>query len=105
MTAIILILTALNIVAGEFSVTGQRLRMSSHPVFVRIRFLGFGMVAALFLVGHNFLSNDWLTWLAVLLLSVGVARFPQKRRDLNLGTTPDNVTTANGPSTSRLGGG
>ncbi|MBM4045185.1 MAG: hypothetical protein FJ279_08730 [Planctomycetes bacterium] len=82
MAVLILVLVVLNIVAGEFSITGQRLRMSSHPAFVRIRFLGFGMVAALFLVGHSFLASDWLSWASVLLLAVGVARFPQKHQEL-----------------------
>ena len=78
MLALILLLVVLNVIGGEFSFTGQRLQMSSHPFFVRVRFLGFGMVAALFLAGHSFLVTDWVSWSAVVLLAVGVTRFPQK---------------------------
>ena len=104
MTVLLLILVALNIVGGEFSITGQRLRMSSHPAFVRIRYFGFGMVAALFIAGHSFLSTDCLSWAAVLLLVVGVARFPQKRSGLNKDQTANNVTAANRPPASWPGG-
>jgi hypothetical protein len=105
MTALILILVILNIIAGDFSITGERMRMSAHPVFVRIRYLGFGMVAALIAAGHSLLSNDWLSWVAVLLLAVGVARFPYKRRELRNGEPANNVTAATGQPASRLSGG
>jgi hypothetical protein len=76
MAALILILSVLNLIAGEFSVTRRRLTMSAHPVMVRIRWLALGGVAALLITGHAFSSNDWVTWALVLLLAIGVARTP-----------------------------
>lgn len=81
MTIFIIILAVLNLLAGGYSVTGKRLKLGSHPVLVRIRYFAFGLVVALGLVRHDFTADDWLSWVSALLLAVGVARVPTKRRE------------------------
>ncbi len=80
MTGLILFLVLVNVVAGDLSVTGRRLQMSSHPVFVRLRWFGFGAVCVLLATGHEFSGDSWLAWVVVVILLVGVARFPSAER-------------------------
>ncbi|MCL4179039.1 MAG: hypothetical protein KJ072_15005 [Verrucomicrobia bacterium] len=80
MAALILILAVLNLVAGEWSVTGRRLPMSQHPVFVRLRWFALGAVAASLIVGHDFARDDWYSWALAALLALGAARIPAPRK-------------------------
>jgi hypothetical protein len=80
MAALILILTVLNLVAGEWSVTGRRLPMSQHPVFVRLRWFALGAVAASLIVGHDFARDDWYSWALAALLALGAARIIDPRK-------------------------
>lgn len=76
MAVLIIILAVLNLIAGEWSVTGRRLLMSTHPVIMRMRWSTLGAVAVLFIVGHDFTGNDCLSWTLAILLALSVARFP-----------------------------
>ncbi len=76
MAGLIIILAVLNLVAGEWTVTGRRLSMSTHPVVLRVRWFSLGAVAVLFLVGHDFTGDDWLSWVLAIVLAFAVTRFP-----------------------------
>ncbi|MCW5556483.1 MAG: hypothetical protein KIT22_01345 [Verrucomicrobiae bacterium] len=80
MTTLIILLAVLNLAAGGYSVTGKRLVLGSYPALVRIRYFAFGWVIALYMVGHDFGADDWLSWSGALLLALGVVRFPIEKR-------------------------
>ena len=78
MTSLILALVVLNLVAGDYTWRGQRLELNPHPFFQRLRWLALGWAAALLVTGHDIAADDWLSWITVSLLAVGLARVPVK---------------------------
>ena len=80
MIALILIMVVLNILVGDFSWSGRRLIMSTHPLVVRLRYFAFGLVTALFVTGYDWKASGALGWIAVVLLAVSVARFPKTEK-------------------------
>lgn len=74
MTFLILLFVILNLVAGDYTWRGQRLELNPHPFFQRLRWLALGWAAALLVTGHDIAADDWLSWITMSLLAVGLAR-------------------------------
>ncbi len=76
---LLLALVLVNVLFGECSsVMGDRLVLSKHPLVVRIRYLGYGMVLTLFLSKYlskyHWYEGGYLVWTAIILLAIGVAK-------------------------------
>lgn len=76
MIYLVLFLVVLNIMAADYTWSGRRLAMSLHPAILRLRYFTGGMVAMLFVTGHEWSDGNVLDWGLVLLFAASTARFP-----------------------------
>lgn len=76
MIYVVLFLIFFNITAADYTWGGRRLAMRCHPAIVRLRYFSGGMVAMLFLTGHELSDGRLFDWAVVLLFAVGTVRFP-----------------------------
>ena len=90
--SIALFLVLANLLCGEFSVTGRRLALSQHPFILRLRWLGIGMVLALFISGYRWEETSWAGWVAVGILLISSVRHFASTPDRQAGTTDDSVS-------------
>jgi len=84
MTTLLLILIMLNLLVGNRSITGQKIQLNNHPILLRLRWFGIGAVLSLYITGYLFEDDDWVTWVAILILIMGVARVPQKKSSVEV---------------------
>lgn len=74
MLILLAFVVAANTAGAEFSASGRRLLLSRHPLLVRLRYVGGGMVAALGLAGYSWERSGWVAWVGVAALVIGSAR-------------------------------
>jgi hypothetical protein len=74
MLTVLIFFAIANTAGAKFSVSGRRILLSMHPLMIRLRYAGFGIVAGLGLVGDSWSHAGWVVWLGVAALAIGSAR-------------------------------